>query len=272
MICQLINFKKIASLTFAIFSCFFSFSQEASKLYHHKYSKFSFVFQPSLLKNSYADNRGNSTYPSMSFNSSKSYQFGFYYNFAQSGNFNFKTGLIAKDFSPSFDLHISNEDIGYGTNYSLTDYKPYNQFIFSIPIKAEFILPVNQKFNLSFGASLNLNLITGVNDEITTIIYVHNNDSTLNKDIFYSKTDSQEKINISSEISTGLQYKSKFALIQLDAYWTLLSAPTPITGKYYIYNLEKSEDINGDFKIDPLFYGISLIVSPKKDWLKRKKK
>ena len=247
-----------------------TYSQESEKLYHSKYSKLSFVFQPSFLKSNYAYNSNGTSYPSMSFRESKSIQFGFYYNFAQSGNWNFRTGLIAKDFSPSFDLNISNDDIGLGKNYNLTDYKPYSQFIFCVPIKAEYLLPLSTKFNLAFGANINLNLITGVNDEVVTKVFVSNETDT--KDIFYSKTDSQEKITFSSEISMGIQYKSKFALFQLDAYWTMLNLQTPITGKYYIYNLENSADVNGDFKIDPNFYGLSLIVSPRKGWISRKTK
>lgn len=270
MICQLINKKSVASILLATL-CFFSvYSQESEKLYHSKYSKLSFVFQPSFLKSNYAYNSNGVSYPSMSFRESKSIQFGFYYNFAQSGNWNFKTGLIAKDFSPSFDLNISNEDVGLDKNYHLTDYTPYSQFIFCIPLKVEYFLPISTKFNLAFGGNINLNLITGVNDEVVTKIFVSN--ETDSKDIFYSKTDSQEKITFSSEISMGVQYKSKYALFQLDAYWTMLNIQTPITGKYYIYNLENSPDVNGDFKIDPNFYGLSLIVSPKKGWISRKTK
>ena len=76
------------------------FSQEAENIFHKEYSKLSFVFQPSILKKSDAWNRDGSTYPNMKFTNDFSYQFGVYYNFAQSGNFNFKTGIIAKEFIP----------------------------------------------------------------------------------------------------------------------------------------------------------------------------
>ena len=65
------------------------FSQEAENIFHKEYSKLSFVFQPSILKKSDAWNRDGSTYPKMKFTNDFSYQFGVYYNFAQSGNFNF---------------------------------------------------------------------------------------------------------------------------------------------------------------------------------------
>ena len=95
------------------------FSQEAENIFHKEYSKLSFVFQPSILKKSDAWNRDGSTYPKMKFTNDFSYQFGVYYNFAQSGNFNFKTGIIAKEFIPKFDLNISDDDIGNGQVYHL---------------------------------------------------------------------------------------------------------------------------------------------------------
>lgn len=265
-----INIQKVASIIFATFFSMFCFSQEAEKLFHSDYSKLSIVLQPSILIKNNTSNRTNQTEPNMVFSNSKSIQFGVYYNFAQSGNWNFKTGLIAKDFSPSFDLNISNEDIGLGENYLLTDFKPFSQFIFSVPLKTEYFLPIYPKFNLTFGASINLNLITGATDEIVTTVSVSN--ETTSKDIFYLNTDSQEKINFTSEISSGVQYKSKYGLIQLDFFWTMISSSSPITGRYKLYNLENSEDFEGSFTVNPFFYGLSLSISPKKGWLKRVKK
>lgn len=270
MICQLIKLQKKASLIPTIFFCLFSlfcFSQEAESIYHSKYSKLSIVLQPSILLENYTTKRANSSDPNMEFSESKSIQFGVYYNFAQSTNWNFKTGLIVKDFSPSFDINVSSDDIGLGENYLLTDFNPFSQFIFSVPIKTEYFLPIYPKFNLIFGASINLNLITGTTDEIVTKVSVSN--ETTSKEIFYLNSDSQEKINFTSEISSGIQYKSKYGLIQLDFFWTLISSSSPITGRYKLYNLEDSNDFEGSFTINPFFYGLSLNFSPKKGWLKK---
>ncbi len=267
MICQLIKSQKVASIMLATFSSLFCFSQEAVSIYHSKYSKLSIVLQPSILLENYTTKRTNSSDPNMVFSDSKSIQFGVYYNFAQSGNWNFKTGLIAKDFSPSFDINVSSDDIGLGENYLLTDFKPFSQFIFSVPIKTEYFLPIYPKFNLTFGASINLNLITGATDEIVTTVSVSN--ETTSKEIFYLNSDSQEKINFTSEISSGIQYKSKYGLMQLDFFWTLISSSSPITGRYKLYNLENSSDFEGSFTVNPFFYGLSLNFSPKKGWLKK---
>ncbi len=245
------------------------FSQEAENIFHKEYSKLSFVFQPSILKKSDAWNRDGSTYPNMKFTNDFSYQFGVYYNFAQSGNFNFKTGLIAKEFIPKFDLNISDDDIGYGIDYLLTQYDTYNQFIISIPIKTDYYLKINNKFNLTFGAGLNLNLITGTNEETITIVFVGDYNDNY-KDIYFAKSDGQNSINFSSEISIGAQYKTRFALFDLSFFVNNSIAPDYVSGQYQIYNLVNSPNKTGDFIIRNNFYGLSLSVSPKKGWLKKK--
>ena len=66
-------------------------------------------------------------------------------------------------------------------------------------------------------------------------------------------------------------YKTKFALIQLEAFYIRNLIQYPATGRYFIYDLENSADVEGDFSIDGNFYGLSLNISPKKGWLKKKK-
>jgi len=205
----------------------------------------------------------------MKFTNDFSYQFGVYYNFAQSGNFNFKTGLIAKEFIPKFDLNVSDNDIGYGIDYLLTQFDPYNQFVISIPFKTDYYLKLSNKVNITFGVGLNLNLITGTNEDVITIINVGDYDGNF-KDIFYSKSEGQNSMNFSSEISIGAQYKTKFALFDLSFFINNSIAPDYVSGQYQIYNLENSPDKTGDFIIRNNFYGISLNVAPKKGWLKKK--
>lgn len=263
--------KKEITILITLFLIANGFSQEAENIFHKQYSKLSFVFQPSILKKSDAWNRDGSNYPSMKFTNDFSYQFGVYYNFAQSGNFNFKTGLIAKEFIPKFDLNISDSDIGNGEENLLTQFDPYNQFIISIPIKTEYFLKINNKWNLVFGAGLNLNLITGTNEEFITGVSVGDSQGNYN-DIFFSKSDGQNSINFSSELSIGLNYKTKFALLDLGFFVNNSIGPDYVSGQYEIYNLAQSPDKVGDFVIRNNFYGLSLSVSPKKAWLKKNKK
>lgn len=262
------NLKNVASILLATFLFLNSYSQEAEKIYHEDYSKLSFVFQPSRITGFYSANTNGSSYPSIIFDDSGSLQFGFYFNFAQKNNFNFKTGLIAKEFNPLYTLNVNDEDIGYGIGYSLTGINPTNAFIFSIPIKAEYFYKINNKLNFVIGGGLNLNLYTG-GGETTTHIFVES--FTESRRISTAVTN-QEQITFSGEISFGVNYKTKFALIQLEAFYNRNLIQYPATGRYFIYDLENSADVEGDFTIDGNFYGLSLNISPKKGWLKKKSK
>lgn len=261
---------KFKILTLSIFLLFMIDvnAQEAEKIYHEDYSKLSFVFQPSRITGFYSANTNGSSYPSITFDDSGSLQFGIYFNFAQKNNFNFKTGLIAKEFNPLYTLNVNDEDIGYGIGYSLTGINPTNAFIFSIPIKAEYFYKINNKLNFVIGGGLNLNLYTG-GGETTTHIFVES--FTESRRISTAVTN-QVQITFSGEISFGVNYKTKFALFQLEAFYNRNLIQYPATGRYFIYDLENSSDVEGDFTIDGNFYGLSLNISPKKGWLKKKSK
>lgn len=58
---------------------YFMLFAESRKIFHDKYSKLSFVFQPSILKNINACNTDDSSFPEMEFTNDLSYQFGVYY-------------------------------------------------------------------------------------------------------------------------------------------------------------------------------------------------
>lgn len=263
---QIIDSSKTIFLLLTFFSFTIGYSQEAETIYQKEYSKLSFVFQPSILKKSEAANNDGSRYPSMEFTNDFSYQFGVYYNFAQYRNFNFKTGLIAKEFIPKFDLNISDSDIGNGLENLLTQFDPFSQFILSVPLKAEYFLKLNNKLNLSLGAGINLNVVTGTNVETSVGVSVGDINGNLN-DIFSLTSEKQNNINFSSEFSIGLNYKTSFALIDLSFYMNN-SLSNYTSGQYQIYNLNQSSNKTGNYLIKSNFYGISLNVSPRKGWLK----
>ena len=267
MKCKIIQSNKAIALLLTFFSLTITYSQEAEILYQKEYSKLSFVFQPSILKKSEAANSDGSRYPSMEFTNDFSYQFGVYYNFAQYRNFNFKTGLIAKEFIPKFDLNISDSDIGNGEENFLTQFDPFSQFILSVPLKAEYFLKLNNKLNLSFGAGINLNIVTGTNAETSVGVSVGNSTGYF-KDVFSLTSEKQNNVNFSSEFSLGLNYKTRFALIDLSFYINNMLHSNYTSGHYQIYNLNQSPDKTGNYEIKNNFYGISLSVSPKKGWLK----
>ncbi|WP_395054062.1 hypothetical protein [Flavobacterium sp.] len=269
MICLKIKKYIVASHVLATIFSVNCNAQTAENLFHKKYSKLSLVLQPSWIMPNNYNNGYINNYPSVNFTKAFSYQFGLTYNFAQSGSFNFKTGIIAKEFSPVFDLNISDDDIGYGVDYTLTEYNPFNQFIISIPFKTEYFLKVNPKLNLVFGAGLGLNLFTGIDEKINVFLYVNNNiDEKL---IFLAETTNQKKITLNTEASIGFNYESKFALLQLELFSNGgFSTSFAVEGKYEIINLVNSPNTKGGFLISDRYNGLSLTISPKKGWLKKK--
>lgn len=274
MICQTTKFYKLTGLVFAFLFLNNLNAQEAENIYHKQYSKLSFVLQPSFLQKGSGGNDDGSTYPGVKFKKDFSYQFGFYYNFAQSKNFNFKTGVIAREFIAKFDLNIDKSEILSGTNeYYLIDYDIVNQFVVSIPFKTEYYLKINPKINAVFGTSINLNLITGTNYDVNKFgIAVY--DETNYQDIFTADIEPAQNINFSAELSLGFNYKTKHALYELSAYTTGLIAPEYGNARYRIHNLNNSPDKTGTMYFNNVFYGVSLVITPKKGWqhfLKRKK-
>lgn len=271
MICQTIKFCKLIGLVLSFLFLTNLNAQEAENIYHKQYSKLSFVLQPSFLQKSSGGNDDGSTYPNVKFKKDFSYQFGFYYNFAQSKNFNFKTGIIAREFITKFDLNIDKSELLSGENeYYLVDNDIVNQFVISIPFKTEYYLKINPKINAVFGTSVNFNLITGTNYDVNKFeIAVY--DETNYKDIFTADIEPSQNFNFSAELSLGFNYKTNHALYELSAYTTGLIAPEYGSARYRIYNLNNSPDKTGTMYFNNTFYGVSLVVTPKKGWLNFRK-
>lgn len=257
------------SLFVFLFSIVNNYSQESEKLFHKLYSKITFVYQPSKLEGGISSNNNGSIYPNMSMKNSTSSQFGFHYNFAQKGRFNFKTGLIAKEIWPIFDLNINDADTGISNKFYLTDFEINNAFLFSIPLKTECFVPLTKKIDFVLGLGISLDILTGGNEDVYTSIDLTTD--TQSKTIFTSKS-KQEQRRFSGEISTGFNYKTKYALLQLEIFYNQNLLTPTITGDYVIKNLANTPDTFGSFTINSNFYGLSLSISAKKGWLKRNSK
>ena len=157
-------------------------AQEAEKLFREKYSKISFLFQPAKTTNDFST--APSRYPTLVTRESPSMQFGFYYNFAQSGAFNFKTGVVAKEFVPQFDLIVNKEDLGFNTDISLDGFESINTFAITLPIKVEYFKIITPKINIVLGTGLSVNLFTGGGETQVTVSVAEQNNS---KQIFFAE-------------------------------------------------------------------------------------
>lgn len=270
--CNLFIKKKRYLFLVVAFSFAFSYSQEAEKIFHEDFSKISIVLQPAYQTGDVSYNNDRSSYPSLDFKEPFSFQFGFYYNFAQSGAFNFKTGLIAKPFKSYFDINIKNEDLGLSDNidYSqvLKGVDPLNTFMFSIPFKPEYIFRINEKLNAVVGLGVNLNLTLG-EDDIYASFYLPDEEGNAEKRVFYSVIETTS-ITVSGEFSIGLNYDFNFALLQVDLFYNDNLFRTA-EGHYIIENVENVSDKRGLFDIQGDYYGVSFLLTPKKSWLRRKK-
>lgn len=249
----------------------FIFAQEAEKLYREQYSKLAIVLQPSwLTPDNLYGNDNRKSYPSVDFKNAFSYQFGVSWNFAQSGNFNFKTGVIAKEFSPVFDLNVNNSDVGTGLkNYGLTEFNPYNQFAISLPFRTEYFLKLNDKINIVGGLGISYNAITGADTNIGVTISVTEGNNVV--DIFRAQTNDYGKNIISTEAAIGVTFKSKYALFQLDYLVSNALIGDQLRGKYVFSNLNNTPTTQGEFSASLNYQSFSLTISPKKGWLKKKK-
>ncbi|WP_053991624.1 hypothetical protein [Mangrovimonas sp. TPBH4] len=277
MICQLIK-AKVASILLATFFCVFTYAQEAEFLYQRDFSKVSIVLQPALQTGNLSQNYDHSTYPSLDFKDSFSFQFGFYFNFAQAGNFNFKTGVIAKPFKSYFDINIKNEDLGVSEQMDfssvLKGVDPLNTYMFSIPFKPEYFLKLNEKLNAVFGLGVNLNLTLGEEDVYVSFDLPNEGGTEVNR-IFNSVIETTS-ITISGEMSIGVNYDFDFALVQVALFYNDNLFRTA-EGRYVIGNLDEAENLQGIenkegfFDVQGDYYGVSFLLTPKKSWFKRKK-
>lgn len=258
-------------INYLFFVCiFFSnliYSQEAEKLFKNEYSKISILIQPAKLK---GFNVASNTAPIIDFNNTSSIQFGFSYNFAQSKNFNFKTGIVAKGFRPSFDIIISKEDLNFGFDYSneLTQFDLSNQYIISEIFATEYFYPLSKKLNVVIGLGISLDLRTGGgNDLLSVAVYDYNTNEY--KDILLIDSIEQQ-ITGSADVSLGLNYKAKFGLIQFTVFNNSQLLSNPKTGVYQFSKLSNNKTSIGVYNVTGNYFGFSLSVSPKKGWLKAK--
>ncbi|MCP1997073.1 hypothetical protein [Flavobacterium sp. HSC-61S13] len=248
-----------------------SLSQTAEKLFGEGCTKFSFVLQPAIhqgysVGNVY-DNSTNS--PSISFNNPFSIQFGFFYNFYQINDFNFKAGLIAKTFNPTFNIHISEEDWNVGYNYSneLGHFQMASQFVFSQTFKTEYFHNISENLNFVLGLGTSLDLRTsGGNDKLVVSVFDYNQQKE--RTLFIAESDEQQ-ITGSLDFSVGLNYLTNRGLFQMDVFFNSQLLNYPKQGVYQ-FDLDNNETKTGVYTIKGNYAGISLIFTPTKGWLKKK--
>lgn len=251
-----------------------SHGQTAEKLFGEESTKFSFVLQPSLLRGyelGIGPERVTDKTPGISFNNSFSPQFGFFYNFYQKNNFNFKAGIIAKSFIPTFNLHIPNDILNAGYDYSsgLDHFEMANQFVISETFKTEYFYNITDKLNLVMGLGISLDIRTsGGNDRLTVAVYDYNQETY--QTIFSVESDEQQ-VTGSIDFSLGLNYKTNLGLFQLEFFSNSQLLSYPKQGIYQ-FHLNQKEPQTGVYTIKGDYIGLAVIFTPAHGWLKKKAK
>jgi len=243
------------------------YAQEAENLFHEKYSKLSLILQPSILH----DYQYTRTDPGITFNNTNSLQFGFAYNFAQAGNFNFRAGIIAKVFRPTFDINFTDAQAGTsaGNASYLTDFEMSNQFVISETFKTEYHYPITEKINIVAGIGVSLDLRTGGGNESLSVDVI--NMETEEANTIFTAISTEEQITASIDFSIGANYKTNFGLFQLEIFNNSQLLNSPKDGTFQIYPVN-GEMKQGSYTVNGNYYGLSLTFSPKKGWLKKKTK
>src|SRR5690554_938125 len=248
------------------------YSQTAEKLFGEETTNFSFVLQPSILKGydvgiSYDVTLDNS--PSISFNNPFSSQFGFFYNFYQKNNFNFKAGVIVKTFNPTFNINISNEDLnaGYGYSDELSHFEMANQFIFSQTVKTEYFFPINNKLSCVIGLGVSLDIRTSGGNDVLSVAVFDYNEQTYHT--FFIVDSNEQQVTGSLDVSLGVNYKTAIGLFQLEFFNNSQLITYPKEGVFQ-FNLDNNEKKMGVYTIKGNYNGLALIFSPAKGWLKKK--
>jgi len=219
--------------------------QEAEKLYHEQYSKLGFVPQPSKITGYNYD----TSYPNVSINDSYSWQqLRVYFSFVQSGRFNFKTGVIAKEFRPSFDLNISVEDLDFQDTDFFKNFDFINGVSVALPLITECFLPLNDKLNIVSGIAFSLNLLFLGDREVEIPGISYPTERGQWNNVFVAKLE-QERIGVSGEASVGVNYKTNFALFQLDAFYNKNMLTHNVSASYRIQNLVNTPDKTGFFDV-----------------------
>lgn len=260
------------TISYIIFSYVYIFSsiaysQEAEKLFKEKYSKISLIVQPAMLKGFYVS---PNTSPTISFNNTFSPQFGFAYNFAQYRNFNFRASIVAKEFRPSFDIIISNQDLNAGYDYSgeLTQFDLSDQFVLSEGLKVEYYYPISNKFNVLLGLGASLDIRTGGGKDLLSIdVYDFN---TNQYKTILTIDSNEQQVTGSLDISLGFNYKTKYGLIQFEVFNNSQLLSYPKIGVYK-FNTSNSNSNMGVYTAKGNYSGVSLTLTPKKGWLSRSK-
>lgn len=242
-----------------------SFSQEIDSYNPYKdYSKLTLVIQPAIL-----DPGMTPKNQVFEYKNSFSGQLGMYYNFAQGKKWNFSTGLILKQFQTDYKLNIAKSDLTFpassftGEDLLLTG-KESKDLLFSVPVRATYLMRLNNKNFITVGGSLAFNLQSNQND-FSKAVSIRGDDGDYN---LYQSDNHIRPISFSGEFSLGYLHKFDKFLLNMEAFYNY-SPTTVMESNYTISNTIYPDFIKGK-SMNANYYGVSLQLTPQTNLFKKK--
>lgn len=263
--------RKIKFLLISLFSVGL-YAQEAESLYKEQYSLISLVIQPSFnirINDNYAYPYKNASYVE-GLSNGFSNQLGVLVNAFQAKNWSFRTGLLLKNHNIRTKIQISSANTlnGSSSTYKTSDYLGCN-YLIDIPLKADYLLPISNKNNLTFGSTLNIMYNTTSYDTDHYFYVSPDRDPDQIGESVHIAVDYPNRVIVSIDLSAGIQHKTPKFLLELNAYLSLI-ASSEYANVYY----EKTDSYSvaeiGSFRNAPLYYGLSFALTPSKNLFKKK--
>ncbi len=187
-------------------------------------------------------------------------QFGIVVNIYQTTHFNFKTGLIIKPKVDKNNYHFTKEQTGADHDVSYWASSSGDDNMWSIPLIAEYIVPISKRVKWMVAPSLTLSLyrdwggygIEGFGPPPTAKITDTNDDR------------SSQWFHTSAEISTGFYFLFKHFMLQPEFRYSK-SFNTLKSGSYVTENYRTEPNSStGTFTQSGDYWGVSLTVYIKK--------
>ena len=185
-------------------------------------------------------------------------QYGLRINVYQIKNWNFKTGFLIKPVTHSTGLHFTKEQTGLDRDYEYWTHSSCSPCsVLSIPLIAEYIIPINKRIKFMVGSNFYL-----------SNYYTNTGGSQLNirrASIYTINHDRNDRLLLTgAEISTGFYFLFKHFMLQPEFRYSK-SFSTLTSGDFTTENyLTEPHSSKGTYKVSGDYWGISLSIYVKK--------
>ena len=183
-------------------------------------------------------------------------QYGLLINVYQTNRWNFKTGIIRKPQILSEEFNFTKEQTGYDFDFKYATYLSGDDNITSIPLIAEYIIPINHRLKWVIAPSFTLSNYreTGGRGIHARRAIIH----TIRDDR------SKKRLHTSAELSTGFYILFKHFMLQPEFRYSK-SFNTIKSGSFTTENyLTVPDGSKGSYKVSGDYWGVSLSIYVKK--------